>query len=226
MNGSFVNFLAIIAGSIVGMVLRMGITEESRESVLKAMGLVTVFIGLKMAEAGTNSLILVVSMASGAIIGELLDIQGRLDRFGAWLTVSVGNRYGDVGRGFVTSSLIFCIGAMAIVGSLQEGLTGDASVLYTKSLIDGICAAVLAASLGVGVTFSSVPVLIYQGGMTLAASALTAVVNEAMLAEMSGTGGLLIMAIGLTLLKVVQIKLANLIPAILAAAIIAKLGIF
>lgn len=226
MNGSFVNFLAIIAGSIVGMVLRMGITEESRESVLKAMGLVTVFIGLKMAEAGTNSLILVVSMASGAIIGELLDIQGRLDRFGAWLTVSVGNRYGDVGRGFVTSSLIFCIGAMAIVGSLQEGLTGDASVLYTKSLIDGICAAVLAASLGVGVTFSSVPVLIYQGGMTLAASALTAVVNEAMLAEMSGTGGLLIMAIGLTLLKVVQIKLANLIPAIVAAAIIAKLGIF
>lgn len=226
MNGSFVNFLAIIAGSIVGMVLRMGITEESRESVLKAMGLVTVFIGLKMAETGTNSLILVVSMASGAIIGELLDIQGRLDRFGAWLTVSVGNRYGDVGRGFVTSSLIFCIGAMAIVGSLQEGLTGDASVLYTKSLIDGICAAVLAASLGVGVTFSSVPVLIYQGGMTLAASALTAVVNEAMLAEISGTGGLLIMAIGLTLLKVVQIKLANLIPAILAAAIIAKLGIF
>ena len=225
MKGSLVNFVAIVLGALLGTLLRLGIPEKIKDTVLQAMGLVVVFIGLKMAFVSKNTLVVVLALAIGAVIGELLDLQGRLDRFGEYLTASVGTRYGDVGRGFVVASLVFCIGAMAIVGSIEEGLRGDASILYAKSMIDGVCSVVFAASMGIGVMLSAVPVLLYQGGMTLAAGSLETLINEAMLAEISGTGGLLILGIGLNMLNLTQIRLANLIPALLVAAVLAGMNI-
>lgn len=226
MNGSLVNFAAIVLGALVGLLLRMGISEKAKETVLHAMGLVVLFVGFKMALASQNTLTVVVALAAGAVIGEMLDLQGKLDTFGVWLTKTVGSRYGDAGRGFVMATLVFCIGAMAIVGSIEEGLRGDASILYAKSMIDGVCAAVFAASMGIGVMLSAVPVLLYQGAMTLAAGSLESIVNPAMLAEISGTGGLLIIGIGLNMLNLTKIKLANMLPALFAAAVIAYWQIF
>lgn len=226
MNGSFVNFAAIVVGAFVGTLLRMGIPEKLKNTVLQAMGLVVIYIGIKMSLASKNTLVVVLALAIGAVIGELLDLQGKLDHFGEYLTSSVGDRYGDVGRGFVTASLMFCIGAMAIVGSIEEGLRGDASILYAKSMIDGIVSVVFAASMGIGVMLSAVPVLLYQGGMTLAAGSLESIVNDAMLAEIGGTGGILILGIGLNMLKITKIRLANLIPALVVAAAIAGANLF
>lgn len=225
MNGSFVNFAAIVAGALAGTLLRMGIPEKVKDTVLQAMGLVVIYIGIKMSFASKNTLVVVLALAIGSVIGELLDLQGRLDHFGEYLTSSVGDRYGDVGRGFIMASLVFCIGAMAIVGSIEEGLRGDASILYAKSMIDGIVAVVFAASMGIGVMLSAVPVFIYQGGMTLAAGCLESIVTEAMLAEISGTGGILILGIGFNMLSIIKIRIANLIPALPVAAVIAGANI-
>lgn len=225
MNGSIVNFIAIVAGAAIGLLLRVGIPEKTKETVLQAMGLVVVLIGIKMALASQNALVVVVAMASGSIIGELLDLEGRLDRFGSWLTVTVGDRYGDAGRGFVMATLVFCIGAMAIVGSIEEGLRGNPAILYAKSLIDGVCATVFAASLGIGVMLSAISVLLYQGSMTLLASGLENIVSEVMLSEISGTGGLLILAIGLNMLQITKLKLANFLPSLFMAAVIVYINV-
>ena len=171
-----------------------------------------------MAFASQNTVIVVLSLAVGAVLGEALALDRRLECFGVWLTNSVGSRFGNIGKGFVTASLVYCIGAMAIVGSIQEGLTGDASIIYAKSLIDGTISIIFAASLGIGVMLAAVPVFIYQGTITLAAGVLQEFVTDPMLAEISGTGGVLIVAIALNMLNLCKIKLANLLPSLPLAA--------
>jgi uncharacterized protein len=223
-NGSLVNFLAIIAGAGLGMLLRLGISASCKQTIMQAMGLAVLMIGIKMALTSQNSLIVVVSLAAGAVLGEMADLEGRLEKFGYWLTEKAGARFGDIGKGLVTASLVYCIGAMAIVGSIQEGLTGDASILYAKSLIDGIISVIFAASMGIGVMLAAVPVLLYQGAITLAAVSLQAFMSEAMLQEISGTGGVLIVAIALNMLKIVPIKLANLLPSLPLAVLLVWLG--
>ena len=138
----------------------------------------------------------------------------------------VGDRFGDIGKGFVTASLVYCIGAMAIVGSLQEGLTGDASIIYAKALIDGTVSVIFTASMGIGVMLAAVPVLFYQGAITLAAGSLQTLITDPMLAEVSGVGGVLIIAISLNMLKLTKIKLANLLPGLPLAVLLVWLGWF
>ncbi len=226
MKGAMVNFIAIIIGSGIGLLLRMGISESCKNIIMQAMGLAVLLIGIKMALASQNSLIIVLSLAIGATIGELVDLEGRLNAFGMLLTRMIGSRFGDVGKGFVTASLVYCIGAMAIIGSIQEGLTGDASIIYAKSLIDGTISVIFTASMGIGVMLAAVPVLLYQGAITLAAAALQNLVTDSMLAEISGTGGVLIIAISLTMLKIIRIKLANLLPSLPLAIFLVWLGWF
>ena len=149
-----------------------------------------------------------------------------MNRFGLLLTRLVGTRFGDAGKGFVTATLVYCIGAMAIVGSIQEGLTGDASILYAKSLIDGTVSVIFTASMGIGVMLAAVPVLLYQGAITLAAGVLQDFVTDPMMAEISGTGGVLIIAISLTMLQLLKIKLANLLPSLPLAIFLVWLGWF
>jgi len=225
-KGAMVNFIAIIIGSGIGLLLRMGISESCKNIIMQAMGLAVLLIGIKMALASQNSLIIVLSLAIGATIGELVDLEGRLNAFGMLLTRMIGSRFGDVGKGFVTASLVYCIGAMAIIGSIQEGLTGDASIIYAKSLIDGTISVIFTASMGIGVMLAAVPVLLYQGAITLAAAALQNLVTDSMLAEISGTGGVLIIAISLTMLKIIRIKLANLLPSLPLAIFLVWLGWF
>jgi uncharacterized membrane protein YqgA involved in biofilm formation len=225
-KGAMINFIAIVLGSGLGLVLRMGISESYKKTIMQAMGLAVLFIGFKMALASENSVIVVLSLGLGALLGEMADLEGKLNRFGELLTQIIGSRFGNVGKGFVTATLVFCIGAMAIVGSIQEGLTGDASIIYAKSLIDGIVAVIFAASMGIGVMLSAVSVFLYQGGITLAASVLQNFVTDGMIHEISGTGGIMIVAIGLSMLKIIKIKLANLLPGLPLAAILVWLGCF
>ncbi len=226
MKGTLVNVAAILAGAGLGLILRLGISESCKRTILQAMGLAVLFIGIRMSLASQNSIIIVLSLAVGAVLGEMARLEERLDAFGIWLTELVGDRFGDIGKGFVTASLVYCIGAMAIVGSLQEGLTGDASIIYAKALIDGTVSVIFTASMGIGVMLAAVPVLLYQGAITLAAGSLQTLITDPMLAEVSGVGGVLIIAISLNMLKLTKIKLANLLPGLPLAVLLVWLGWF
>ena len=226
MKGTLVNVAAILAGAGLGLILRLGISESCKRTILQAMGLAVLFVGIRMSLASQNSIIIVLSLAVGAVLGEMARLEERLDAFGIWLTELVGDRFGDIGKGFVTASLVYCIGAMAIVGSLQEGLTGDASIIYAKALIDGTVSVIFTASMGIGVMLAAVPVLLYQGAITLAAGSLQTLITDPMLAEVSGVGGVLIIAISLNMLKLTKIKLANLLPGLPLAVLLVWLGWF
>ena len=226
MKGTLVNVAAILAGAGLGLILRLGISESCKRTILQAMGLAVLFIGIRISLSSQNSIIIVLSLAVGAVLGEMARLEERLDAFGIWLTELVGDRFGDIGKGFVTASLVYCIGAMAIVGSLQEGLTGDASIIYAKALIDGTVSVIFTASMGIGVMLAAVPVLLYQGAITLAAGSLQTLITDPMLAEVSGVGGVLIIAISLNMLKLTKIKLANLLPGLPLAVLLVWLGWF
>ena len=226
MSGNIANSLAIVAGALVGTMLKMGIGEKYKTIVMNAMGLSIVLVGLQMALKSQNILVLILALTIGGLIGEFFNIDGLMNRFGELVTEKAGDRFGDVGKAMVNASLVFCIGAMAIVGSIEEGLTGNASILYAKAMLDGIISIVFAASMGIGTALSALLVFLYQGSMTLGAGLLENVVTKDMIAEISGTGGLLILAIGTNMLKMTDIKLANFLPALPLAAILMAAGLF
>ncbi len=224
MTGALVNAAAIIFSGLAGMLLRGGISEAMRKSVMQSMGLAVIVVALQMALQSRNAVVLIVALAAGTAIGAWLDLEGRMERFAARITMRTGERFGDVGKGFVSASLIYCLGAMGIVGALSEGMTGDASTLFAKAMIDGATAIIFAASMGVGVLFSALPVLLYEGAITLGASALSAFFTEAMLAEMNGVGGVLVLAIGINMLEMAKIPIANLLPSIFVVFGLVYLG--
>ncbi len=225
MKGTLVNAAAVIAGSGIGLALKSGIPAKYQHTIMQGMALAVGVIGLQMAFKTQNILIVILGIAVGAIIGEALNIDAGLNKAGAWLSAKVGGEgqggQGNIGQGFVTASLVYCIGAMAVIGAIQDGLTGDTSTLYAKSLLDGITAVVFSSSLGLGVAFSSVSILIYQGSITLLAGFFSAVLSDRVIAELTATGGILIVGVSILMLEIKKIKLANLLPAIPAAAVIA-----
>lgn len=220
MKGTVVNIVSILAGSAVGLLIKSGIPEKSQNTIMQGLGMSTFIIGVQMAIKSQNILIVILSIVSGALVGETLKIDERLQCFGDWLTKKVGSRYGNVGEGFITASLIYCVGAMAIVGAIQDGLTGDASTLYAKSILDGVLSIVLTSSMGIGVALSSVSILVYQGGITLLAGQISGVFSEAVIREMTAVGGVLILGIAMIIMDVKKINVANLLPAIPLAAVI------
>lgn len=213
--GTLVNVAAVLAGSGIGLLLRRGIPQRVTDALMVAVGLCTVYIGIDGCLQGEQILVTVVSLAIGAVIGELLNIDGALKRLGeaAERRLTSGGD-GTVAKAFVNASLLFCVGSMTVVGSLQSGLTGNHELLYLKSLLDLISSVVFAATLGWGVLLSTATVLTVQGGIALAAQALAPVLTETVVAEMTCVGSLLIVALGLNLLKISQIKIANFLPAI------------
>lgn len=217
MKGTIVNCLAIAVGSGLGLVLKSKISPRYQDTIMQGLGLSVLLIGLTMAIETQNVLVVAGSMIIGAVIGELLDIDGRLNRIGDRLSARLQSSGGSLGKGFVTATLVYCIGAMAIVGSLQDGLTGDASTLYAKAMLDGTGAVIFTATLGIGVILSVIPVLLYQGSITLLAAWVAPLLTDAIICEVTAVGGLLILGIGLNLLKICQIKIANLLPAVFAA---------
>ncbi len=228
MWGTIVNSLLIIMGAFLGLLLKKGIPERYQMTVMQGLGIVVGVIGLQMAMKSNNLLIVIVSIALGGLLGEAIDFDKRLkgigDRLAAWVSALSGNKEEASGNrlseGFVTASLVYCVGAMSVVGSIQEGLTGDASTLYAKSLIDGITAIFFTSSLGIGVAFSAVSVFLYQGTITLLAGFFAAFLSEQIIAEMTATGGALILGISLLMLRLSTIRVANLLPAIVFAVII------
>ncbi|NLA26179.1 MAG: DUF554 domain-containing protein [Firmicutes bacterium] len=222
MPGTIVNAGAIIVGALLGNLLRGGFSERYRSVIMQGISLVVILLGFSMALKTENILVLILSIVSGGILGELLRIEERLSALGEKLEKRFGgaggNRSGLFARGFVTASLVFCVGAMAIMGALESGLTGEHTTLYIKSMIDGVAATVFASTMGIGVAFSALTVFLYQGVITLAASYVKPFLTEAIIAEMTAAGGLLISGIGLNLLvDKLHIRVGNLLPAIFMA---------
>ncbi|QNB47211.1 DUF554 family protein [Thermanaerosceptrum fracticalcis] len=223
MTGTIVNAAAIIAGAVVGLFLRTGIQERYKDIIMQGLGLSVLLIGMKMAFKTNNELLVILSLVIGAIIGEWLDIDRFLEALGQRLQAMIGSREGEFVRGFVSASLIYCVGAMAIMGPIESGLTGQHKVLYVKSALDGISAIIFSSTMGLGVAFSALPVFVYQGSITLLAGAVKALLTEAIIAELTATGGILIVAIGLNVLGIKQIKVANLLPAVLVVVILTSM---
>ena len=225
MIGVLVNAAAILLGGFVGLLIKRGIPERFSKAIMTGIGLIVMFIGIEGALNGGNPIILVISIVLGVVTGTALDIDKRLNSLGQLIEsrVSSGKSIGDtsIAQGFVTASLLFCVGAMAIVGSINSGLTGDHSIIFTKSVIDLVSAAVLAVSLGVGVLFSAGAVLIYQGSLVLLAQLLRPLLySPTLIAEINCAGSIIIVALGLNMLGVTQIKVANFLPAVIFAPIV------
>ena len=215
MLGTVVNTLAIICSSLVGLGLRGGIPDRYKESVIAAIGLAVMLIGVKSALRTDALLTVIVSMALGSLAGEALGIEARLELLGHWIGGHFARGTDGVARGFVTASLVFCVGAMAIVGSLESGLAGNHQTLYAKSLLDGVTSVVFASTLGIGVLFSALSVLVYQGAITLSAAMLKPLLTTVVVEQMTAVGGLLILAIGFNILGVRRLRIGNMLPAIL-----------
>ncbi|MBQ7986306.1 MAG: DUF554 domain-containing protein [Clostridia bacterium] len=214
--GTFVNMILVILGGTIGLFLGSRFPKKLSDSLMKALGLCTLLIGISGLSEGENQLITIISMAIGTVIGELLDLDGKLNLLGE----SIENRFkkdGDnvtIAEGFVNASLLFCVGAMAIVGSLQSGLVGDNSMIYTKSLLDFTAAIIFASTLGVGVLLSAFPILIYQGGIVVLAHFLAPFLTDSVIGDMTCTGSLIIIGLALNMLGITKLKVMNMVPAI------------
>lgn len=221
MLGTIVNALAIIGGCLVGLVVKGKLTEKISTTIMNGLALCVLYIGISGALKGQDTLQIIISIAIGALIGEIIDIDKRLNDFGNMIEEKINakrkNKIHDkisIAEGFVTSSLLFCVGAMAVVGSLESGLKGNHSTLFAKSILDGISSIIFTSSLGIGVILSSIAILIYQGTITLLAGGLSTILTETIINNMSAVGSLLIVGLGFNMLEVSKIKVANLLPAI------------
>lgn len=221
--GTVVNGIAIMLGALVGTFSKR-IPERMKTTIMQGLALVVAVIGLQMAMKSEQFLVVIGSLVVGGILGELWDLEGKLKNLGRWIEKKTGAASeGSVAQAFVTATLVYVVGAMAILGALDSGLRGDHSVLFTKSLIDGFTAIMFTATLGYGVLFSAFPVMIYQGFIALFASQIDRFVPQALLdafiAEVTSAGGIMILAIGLNLLGLTQIRVANFLPGLLVAAL-------
>lgn len=233
--GTIVNAAAVIVGSILGLVLKFGIPERFKSTIMQAISLSVIFIGtsgvlqgiFKVLNSGKIDrqyiMLMIFSLVIGGLVGEILRIEDFLDRLGERIKKAVSkvikSENSTFTEGFVTASLVFCVGAMAIVGSLEDGLNRNFAILFAKSILDGVTSVIFSATLGIGVMFSSVVVLLYQGSITLLAGLLKPLLTDTVVLQMSMVGSVLIFAIGLNMLGVSKIKVGNLLPAIFVPAV-------
>ncbi|HHW58238.1 MAG TPA: DUF554 domain-containing protein [Clostridia bacterium] len=215
MVGTLVNAASIIVGSVMGTFLKIGIPERIKSTVMHAISLSVLIIGLDSALKFKNLLLVIISLVIGGVLGELINIEKKLNDFGNMLERRLAKGDGSkISEGFVTASLVYCIGAMAIVGALKDGLQGDHSILFAKSILDGISSIIFSSTLGIGVMMSSISVCAYQGAITLCASMLQSILTSNVIADMSAVGGVLIIGISLNMLNITKIKVGNLLPCI------------
>lgn len=235
MTGTLINIATVIIGGTLGCLLGSRLPERVRQTVVTGLGLFTLAYGISMFIKTQNAIVVVLSLLIGIVLGEWWNIEKGLNNLGTWLEVKVLNSTDESSqkrfiKGFLTASLLFCVGPMAILGSVQDGLTGDYQLLVVKSILDGFASLAFAASMGVGVLFSIIPVFLYQGGITLLAVQAQSFFTEAMITEMSAVGGVILLAIGIgQLLELRPIRTANFLPALVLAplfvALLAWLGI-
>ena len=235
MTGTFLNIATVLIGGALGLLFGARLPARFRETVVAGLGLFTAAIGLDLFLDTRSAIVVLASLLLGGVIGEWAQIEMGLARLGDWLRARFASRSEGGSarfvRGFLTASLVFCVGPMTILGSIQDGLTGDFQLLAIKSVLDGFAAMVFASTLGIGVLFSTLVILVYQGALTLMASQAQAVFSEAMIIELSATGGVLLVGIAVsTLLELKPIRVGNFIPALILAPLIVfllgKFGIF
>jgi len=221
MLGTIVNSLAIIGGCLIGLIVKGRLTEKISSTIMNGLSLCVLYIGISGALKGNDTLQMIICIAIGALVGEIIDIDKRLNNLGDMIEKKINSKKKNqsngkisISEGFVTSSLLFCVGAMAVVGSLESGLKGNYTTLFAKSILDGVASIIFASSLGIGVMLSSIAVFIYQGSITLLAGGLSTILTEAVISNMSAVGSLIIVGLGLNMLGVSKIKVANLLPAI------------
>lgn len=222
MFGSFSNAAMIVAGGAAGLGLRKWIPQKIMELPVQGMGLLVISLGISMAVKTQHLIIMVAAISIGSLAGELLDIEGRLERAANNIEERYAKQANGFSVGFITATILYCTGSMGVLGAFEEGLGGYPLLLMTKSMMDGFVAIAMGASLGFGVMLSAIPVLIYQGALTLAASSLQPFMTPAAVTEMSAVGGLMLAAIGLNLLKLVKIRVTNMVPALVVAVMLAR----
>lgn len=224
-SGVLVNVATVIIGSVVGLLLKKQIPERLTSAVMTTIGLCTVAIGITGVIKGQNQLVMIISLVVGTIVGTLIDLDGKLAKIGDKLqkkSKNAENEKSTFSQGFVTASLLFCVGAMTIVGSMNAGISGDNQMLYTKSVLDLISSVMLGASLGIGVLCSSVFVLVFQGGLVALSMALGSFLNDFAVAELICAGSVMITALGLNLIGITKIKVANLLPGLVLVPFVCK----
>ena len=225
MLGTLVNALAVLVGSALGVLLRRRIPKGMDEILMQGLGLATLGIGMQMALGTRNVVVVILSMAIGGVLGHVLGIEAGLERLGTWAQARLGaHEEGNTfARAFVTSSLLFCVGPLTILGAFQGGLGQPPVLLYTKSMLDGVSSVAIGATLGSGVFLSAGTILVYQGALTLLASLAQTVMTPEVTREFTATGGLLVLGVGITLLGLRPIRVGNLLPALLVVVLLTSL---
>jgi len=219
--GTLMNIVTVLIGGSVGLILGSRLKKSLNEAVINAMALVVIVIGVQMAFESKNILIVLASLVIGTIIGELINIDSYVSQIGNFMEQKFSkDKDGKFARAFVTASLIFCVGPLTILGSIQDGLTGDYKLLATKSMLDGFTAVMFSSAMGVGGIFSALSIFIIQGGLTLFAGTLIGVMTEAVIAEITGVGGVMVFSIGLGILGIKKLKTVNMLPALIIAPMI------
>ncbi len=227
MTGTVINVITVVAGGTLGTLLGERLPSRIRHIIMQGVGLVTLAVGMSMAITTNNFVLVLVSIVIGGILGEWWRLEERLDGAGEWLEAKASRfpflARGEFTKGFVTASLVFCVGPMTVLGSIQDGLSGDYTLLAIKSVLDGFSSLAFAASMGMGATFSAITVLVYQGVLTLGASFFENILTDAMITEMTATGGVMILGIGLLLLEIKRVRVASFLPALAIAPLLVAL---
>ena len=225
--GTIVNAVGIFVGAVLGLIFKKGLPKKWQETMMSGIAICIIVIGVQMALKTNNIVIVIFSIVIGSILGEIIDIEAVMNRIGEVLgkRIAGSNKSvaAEIAAGFVNASVLFCSGAMAIVGSIQDGLLGDHATLFAKATLDALISLVLTANLGVGVALSALSVGVYQGAITMLAGFIGPYITDAMVAEITGSGGVMIMAIGTNMLHLTKIRIGNMIPAMLVAALIVRL---
>lgn len=214
-TGTLINVAAVIVGGVLGLLFRSRLPERITHTFFQAIGLFTLFLGFSMSLKTSNPLLLVFSLILGALLGTVLRLQERMESAGNHIQKRLKLKGGQFSEGMVTAFLMFCMGSMTILGAIEEGLGNEPKLLMIKSLMDGFSSIALVAALGVGVIFSAIPLLIYQGGLTLLAAWVGEAMSSVMIDELTATGGILLIGLGITILGIKKIEVLNLIPALI-----------
>ncbi len=221
MTGTLINAGAIIAGSIIGLLFHSKLPERFIRIVFQSIGLFTLFLGFYMGLKTNNLFLIIISIVLGGIIGELLNLEAGLNRFGDRLKNKFKSDNSRFSEGLVTAFLLFCMGSVTILGAIEEGMGGKPNLLLAKSVLDGVSSIALAAAFGYGVAFSVIPLLLYQGGLTLLAAYFGDYFSQTIINELTAVGGLILIGLGINILEIKQLKILNLLPALIIIVILA-----
>lgn len=221
MVGTIVNVGTVLLGSAIGLIVRSRLPERYTKVIFQVFGLFTIFLGIKMALETQNIMIMIFSLLIGTLLGEWMNLDNGMSRFAEFIKRKAKSKNDRFSEGLITAFLVFCMGSMTVLGAIEEGLGGKPNLLLTKSLMDGFSSMALASALGFGVMFSVIPLLIYQGGLTLFAGYLSSILSEPVLAELTGVGGILMIGLGIMLLDIRKVKVMNMLPSLVVVVLLA-----